>query len=356
MQTLTRENQYIMKNIIAAGLVICSLYSCSSTNLVHISVLEPAEVTLPKDVKTAAILNRSLPGKDNKGLDAMDKLFTLEGVNLDKEGGKASIEGLTDELVRNNRFTEIKPVLNSDLGTTGTGLFSGPLAWDVVAKICKDNNADILFALELFDTDSKVSYAANQVSLKTPIGSIPAIEHQATMQTIVKTRWRIYDPVTKLILDEYPISTSLSFYGKGINPTIAAAAIIDRKDAVKQVGTKVGQIYALRIIPTWFRVTRDYYVKGSENFVVGRRKANTGNWDEAGALWLKDVDHPSEKVAGRACYNMAIISEINGDIEKAIQWAQKSYENYNNKLALRYVNILKDRRISNDILKEQQAE
>jgi hypothetical protein len=58
-----------MKNIIAAALIISSLYSCSSTNLVHISVLEPAAVTLPKDVKSAAILNRSLAGKENKGLD-----------------------------------------------------------------------------------------------------------------------------------------------------------------------------------------------------------------------------------------------------------------------------------------------
>lgn len=345
-----------MKNIIAAALIISSLCSCSSTNLVHISVLEPAAVTLPKDVKSAAILNRSLAGKENKGLDVMDKVFTLEGANLDKEGGKASIEGLSNELMRNNRFVEIKPVLNSGLGTTGTGQFSSPLSWDVVTKICKDNNVDILFALEIFDTDSKVSYAANQVSLKTPVGSIPAVEHQATMQTIVKTSWRIYDPVTKLIIDEYPISTSLNFYGKGINPVIAAAAIIDRKEAVKQVGTRVGQIYALRVIPTWFRVTRDYYVKGTENFDMARRKANTGNWDEAGALWQKETNNPSPKVAGRACYNMAIINEINGDLDKAIQWAQKSYENYNNKLALRYVNILKDRRVSNDILKEQQAE
>ena len=41
---------------------------------------------------------------------------------------------------------------------------------------------------------------------------------------------------------------------------------------------------------------------------------------------------------------MAILGEINGDLDAAIKWAQKAYENYNNKLALQYVNILKNRK------------
>ena len=51
---------------------------------------------------------------------------------------------------------------------------------------------------------------------------------------------------------------------------------------------------------------------------------------------------------------MAIINEINGDIDEAIQWAQKAYENYNNKLGLRYVKILQNRKANDEILKDQQ--
>jgi hypothetical protein len=52
---------------------------------------------------------------------------------------------------------------------------------------------------------------------------------------------------------------------------------------------------------------------------------------------------------------MAIISEINGDLDGAISWAQKSYEDYNIKLALRYVRVLRDRKVRNSILEEQQG-
>ncbi|MBC7902213.1 MAG: hypothetical protein H7Y27_02275 [Gemmatimonadaceae bacterium] len=342
-----------MKKLLMAATIIAALSSCSSTQLVHISVLEPAAVTIPKDVKNVAVLNRSIPGKQNKVIDAVDKIFTLEGPNLDREGGIAGINGLMDELLKNKRFEFVNNVTNNTYTTTGTGVISNPLDWNEVSRICAENNAQLLFALEVFDTDSKVSYAANQVSINTPLGKVPAIEHRATMQTFVKTIWRIYDPSSKTILDESPMATNLSYYGKGINPVIAAGALIDRKEAVKQVANRVGQYYALRIIPNWERVTRDYFVKGTDNFDMARRKANSGNWDGAAALWLSETKNSSGKIAGRACYNMAIISEINGDIEQAMKWAQKSYEDYGNKLALRYVNILRYRRQSNEILEQQ---
>jgi hypothetical protein len=157
-------------------------------------------------------------------------------------------------------------------------------------------------------------------------------------------------------LDEFAVSRQLSFSGRGINPVAAAAAVMNRNEAVKEVANKVGQAYAQRIIPFWIRVSRDYYVRGTDNFVIAKRKAQTGNWDDAAKLWQKETSSSSKKIAGRACYNMAIISEINGNLDAAIKWAQRSYENYNNRLALRYVNILKNREVNKAIVQEQNAD
>jgi hypothetical protein len=175
------------------------------------------------------------------------------------------------------------------------------------------------------------------------------------MATKVRTGWRIYDALGKQLLDEYIIEKVLNFYGRGINPAAAAAALLERKDAVKQAGIKAGAQYALRIVPYSVRVSRDYYVRGTDNFRVARRKAQTGNWDGAAALWQQETSNTDAKVAGRACYNMAIIGEINGDLEQATGWAQKAYEQYANKLALRYVRILERRKEDNAVLSEQTA-
>ena len=342
-----------MKNIFTLCAVVILLYSCSSTELVHISVQEPAPVTIPNDIKIVGLVNRTAPSRETKAIDVVDKIFSLEGAKLDKAGAQATLSGLKDELMKNTRFTEIKPLDNLELTTVGSGIFPSPMSWELVEKICRENNVEAVFSLELFDTESKINYAVSPSSMSTPLGNVPVINQQATMLTNIRTGWRIYDPVTKIILDEYPMTRSLSYSSSGINPAMAASALAGRKDAVMEAGNKIGQQYAIRILPYWIRVTRDYFVRGTDQFRIARRKAQTGNWNEAAQIWEMETKNPDPKVAGRACYNMAIINEINGNLDDAISWAQKGYENYANRLSLHYVNILKNRKSSMDLVKNQ---
>jgi tetratricopeptide (TPR) repeat protein len=340
-----------MKKLCSFILITCSMYSCRSTNLVFISVLQPAPVTMRANIKNVGIVNRSIVNDKNKALDIVDKVLSMEGDSLDRQVAQEGIIGLADELIKNNRFSNVTAFNNIDLRTAVPGQFSAPLAWDQVDKICGEKKIDALFVLELFDTDSKVSYAAVPVSINTPLGKIPGIEHHASMLTTVKTGWRIYDPLQREILDEYALTRDITFSGKGINPVAAASAIMNRKEALKDVSSRAGHAYALRLIPYWIRVSRDYYVKGTENFKIGKRKAQTGNWEGAAELWKKETTSASSKIAGRACYNMAIICEINGELDTAISWAQKAYENYNNQLALGYIKVLKNRKAKENELK-----
>jgi hypothetical protein len=345
-----------MKNLVTGILSVLILSSCASTELMHMSVLRVAPVTLPPYIKNVIVVNRTQVSKESKIFDVVDKAVTLEGAKLDKEAAEQTITGLTEELKKNNRFDEVKQLSNTDLTTSVPGSFPAPLSWDIVERYGNENNADALFCLELFDTNSKIDYSVHKTSVKTPLGYVPLIEQQANMRTLVKAGWRIYDVRNKRILDEAAVARTLTFRGRGINPMLAVQALIDRKEAVKEVGNTAGHAYAFRIIPLWIRVSRKYYVRGTHNFKIAKRKARTGNWEGAAALWQQETTHPRRKVAGRACYNMAIISEINGDLDLAIQWAQQSYENHNNRLALNYVNLLRDRQENDAIASSQITE
>lgn len=342
-----------MKSPVALIFVIAACYSCSSTNLMTLSVKEPAPVTIPPYIKKVGIVDRSKASDENRTIDAIHRVVSLETAGLESAGATAGISGLTDQLMKNNRFTEVKALTTLDLRSFGAGVFPYALSWDTVERICRENNMDALFALELFDTESKLSYAAVPATIHTGIANLPALEQQVTMVTQVKTGWRIYDPSSRNILDEYVMARDLQFSGRGINPVVAASALIGRKEAVKQVSNNAGQAYGDRILPYWIRVSRYYYSGGNPNFTIANRMALTGNWDGAGKVWQQETANPSGKLAGRACYNMAIISEINGDLDGAIQWAQNAYEKYNIRLALSYVNILRHRKADNTVLKEQ---
>lgn len=327
--------------------------SCKTQQL-YLSVTQPAPVTISKDIKTVGIIDRTKPTEETKALDLVDKVVSLEGKNLDSIGTIESIRGVTDELLNNNRFSEVKSLNDLRFKTSAAGGFPAPLTWDQVDGICRGQGTDALFALELYDTDTHISYSTQKVQIQTPLGSIPGLEHIASMETIVKTGWRIYCPADRVIADEYVVNQAISFTGRGINPVVAASALLNRKEAVKEVSNKAGHIYAVRLLPYTIRVTRDYYVKGSDNFKIARRKAQLGKWDEAGQLWEKETNNSNSKVAGRACYNMAIINEINGNLEDAISWAQKAYEDFRVKLGLRYSRILENRLNELQLLKYQE--
>jgi hypothetical protein len=337
-----------MKNLYTALSIALLCASCGSTNLMSLSVTQPAPVTLPPYAKTAAVVNRTRAMDETRTIDALHKAMSLESSNLQKEGARASMTGLADELMKNNRLSMVKPLTNLDLRSFGAGVFPSALSWDTVEKICKDNNTDLLFSLELFDAQTKA--AVGSTTLGTVVGNVPGLTQQVNMTTLVKTGWRIYDPSSRNILDEYVLSRDLAFRG---SPVAAASAIMGHKEEVIKVGSQAGQAYAYRIMPYSIRVSRYYYVKGSSNFTVATRMARTGNWDGAAKLWQQETTNPSRKVAGRACYNMAIISEINGDLSGAMTWAQKAYEMYNNRLALSYVNVLRSRQTNDAVLKEQ---
>lgn len=351
---LNRINKFIMNKLFAIIMIAGLLVSCKTQQL-YLNVVEPAPVTLSQDIKSVGVINRSIPTDETKILDILDKAFTLEGINLDKDGAEQAINGLSDELLNNNRFSTVKKLSDIDFRTPKLGIFPVPLSWEIVDKICKETGTEALFSLEYYDTDTRVNYSTRKVDVKTPLGiTVPGIEHLADMETIVKTGWRIYDPAHQVIADEFNHLESIIFTGRGINPLVAVAALTKRKEAIQDVSNKAGHGYALRLLPFELRVMRDYFVKGTDNFKIARRKAQLGKWDEAGQLWEKETGNPKMKIAGRACYNMAIINEINGEVDIALQWAQKAYEDYNIKLAREYSRILENRRMKRDILNDQQ--
>jgi hypothetical protein len=338
--------------LIVIGILIVS---CSSMNSLTIPVMEPAPVYLPTSIQSVGIINRSLPSEKHEKMDQVDKILSVEGMNLDKEAAEKAISGLYDEITASDRFEFVKVIDEADVKNPGMGVFPSSLSWETINQLCEDNEVDVIFALSFYDTDTKVDYDASSTSIDGPLGvKVPVIRHKAITTTYVKTGWRIYDPGSQYIVDEFIMTDKIVVDGSGINPVNAVKAIVlDRKERIIQVSNYIGQDYAHRLLPYHRRVRREYYVKGSDNFEVAKRRAQTGDWDGAAELWEKEVNNGKAKIAGRAYYNMAIINEINGELEQAVDWASKSYSDFNNKEALDYVNVLKGRIHRNEVLQAQ---
>ena len=336
--------------------IIVAMASCSPRNLMSLTVTEPARVTLPPEVKRAGIINRSLPGDKSKTIDKIDQILSAEGKDFDKDGAEKTIEGLADELKLNSRFESVK-ILDLSYKSPGLGVFPAVMSWEDLDQIVADHDLDIIYTLAFYDTETSVSYTNYPREIVGPLGiKVNAIEHEATALTLIKTGYRMYVPSERYIADEYELNRDLRTVGRGINPMKAAEAILGRREAVMQSSMDLGHIYGQRILARRVRVSRYYYVRGTNNFKIARRRAQTGDWEGAADLWQVEVENRKRKIAGRACYNMAIINEINGDLPAAIDWASTAYTDYRDRLALRYLNTLKRRLAAQDLLEAQKTD
>ena len=260
------------------------LMACKDS--IYVTVTEPAAVFIEKEYVTAGVLNRSYSSGTGQVIDEIEKGLTLEGKNFDDEGSKQVIQGLFDNLSVDSRFESIVLMDSISVENGGIDVFPAQLSWKQVSELCKINNVQLLFVLEVYDTDTKVNYATRKVTKSTPLGNIPLLQHTATIRTLVKTGWRIYDPATKIVKDEYVINDQVSTSGTGITPVQALAAIMNRGQAVKQVSHNAGQLYASRISVQSFRAWRTYFKGGSANLKTANRRAEVGDWDGASELWF----------------------------------------------------------------------
>ncbi|MEQ3661489.1 MAG: DUF6340 family protein [Flavobacterium sp.] len=345
-----------MRKIYLALFILTSilLVSCSASSTLTLSVNQPSTVYLSKEVKNIGILNRSQPSVNYNKFDILDKILTAEEKNLDKNGAEESLKGLEQSLKNNSRFTNVIQIDSLIFKEYGIDRFSPLLKNEDIAKICSKYNIEAIYELSFYDTDAIINYKTVTNQKVNTFGiKIPIIEHQVTINTLIKTGWRLYDNINKQVSDQYTTSNNFIVSGNGINPVKAYETITNRKDEVNRISKNNGLQYGNQLLPYTIRERRLYFVKGNKNFETAQRKAQTGDWDGAGELWKKETLNRDNKIAGRAYYNMAIICEINGDLDKAIDWASKSYSEFNIKEGLQYVKILKGRINKNKILEAE---
>ncbi len=343
---MKNRNLYLLLTLLISFLASCKM---TSTGL---QVLKPADVTVPEHIQKVAIVNRTRPDKENKTLNVVEGIFSGEGIGADKEGAEECIFGLRTALARTPRYEVVQPA-GLNLKGTGTSVFPQPLSWPDVKKICEENKVDAVIALEAFDSDSRMHRDTRPVTVTNKDGSKSQVpEYLASLEMRLTCGWRIYDAKNEKIIDEHRSEAHRGFDSKGATPQAAESGLPWRRDAVKSTGQHAGDLYCYRIAPMWINVSRSYYKKGSDDLSDAAYFVRRGNWNDAIALWQKETGNADRKVAGRACYNMALASEKEGKLETALDWANKSFKN-GDKESPRYISILKGRIADQERLKDQ---
>lgn len=321
------------------------LASCSS-HTTAIRALKPATITIPDHIQSIGTIDRSMPEKGFSGI--LEGALTGEQIGQDKRGRQAAIEGFAKTLTQTPRFS-IRPIATELTGSKDGSTMSRPLSWTEIDKLCKMYQVDAIAALELFDSDQFFSKSSKNESYKDKEGKEHSrLRYYIDRKMEVRTGFRVYDNVNKVIIEEFVTSGQNSDSGNGLTETDAQNNLRNVYDQVREVGTTSGRIYAQRIAPLYETIHRSFIKKVPTNKDAHEKALNAAkakDWTKAAEIWNTMASQSTDvKTKGIAAYNMAIVCEAQGKIDLAIDWAKKSYYEHGYKKASRYMVQLKDRK------------
>jgi len=319
------QNLMYMKkrNFYLSGLLLVLLLFSACTRSIQIQALRPAAITLPSDVETIVVINRYKPDEKHKFKNFIEGLLTGERIRLDRLAADMAVNNVVKKLSESPRV--IVKTVPFELQGTGTWEFPQPLPVDVIKNITRDYKADAIVCLEVMDSNSWIR-TQDERRKRTVNGQTQEyVVSVATRWVSVDAGWRVYDGKTGSVLDEHRMRQEMSWNSEAADAKTAVAQLMPTDRAIPDVGAAAGWDYATRIAPSWVWLNREYYTRAKKNteFKQGVIDAQANHWRDAATKWKNLADNPDRKIAKRACLNMAVACEVEGNLDAALGWAKK---------------------------------
>jgi tetratricopeptide (TPR) repeat protein len=340
------------------GLLIIMIVLQSSA-WVKLTLVKPALVPLPLHIKKIVAVDYAVPTQSTQSI--IEEVLTGELLQQDVQAVDQLIEG-SIYLCNNYQRYEIIRSGERIAGGGTKSTFPSPLSWAKVEAQCRKHGADALMAIEIFDSDFIVTNNPVEIETKDENGNvIKSTQYKAQGIAIVNVGIRLYDPVERKIVDQYRITEKSNFDAQGNTIELAINGLLDKTEAIKKTGYNTGIAYGKRISPWYYKVTRYFFnkPKKSKYLQEGVRKSEVADWEGAIESWQKVFTSKNKKdikAVGKAAFNIAVAYEVLGDLEKAKEWASKSYTEYGEKDGNDYYKKLQYRINEENILRAQLGE
>ena len=328
----------IMKylKILPAWGIILVLSSCVLSYNYQAEILIPAQISVSSEIVNVAVFNRhDISERPKVSLSNMqkNKIFGLDSILL-----KQAVIGLEDGLIESPRFVllDVKP---KRLVTSKAPVSFSELSWNLLERYCSDTT-DMLVEL--------VRAGVQDTILDTDTTDLRVNNYYCVITTAF---WRLYDMRYKKIslyriqdtvkIEKVVGDYSTKYFGDMMEENFSYSMY------------KAGNRFSQGIAPCWAEINRTVYKSALPGFRDAGQLVSNGKWMEAAEIWKPYCYIKSRFVASRACWNMALASEMNDNFELALEWLKESKRLGLNENVDDYKMIITDRINQRTLLDQQ---
>ena len=208
------------------------------------------------------------------------------------------------------------------------------------------NDYDLLIAVKEVEISS---YQTAQAQYADNYGNYFSIGTYAPYKVVVE----VYDTDKKQFLAKETLEDTLEWSKNVLNIQTGLKDLPSQEEGVEYAIEELGQLFTRSVAPYWIAVERFFFVPSGKDFKKAADYAEAMQWDEAMKIWTQYAGSTNRKIAGQSAFNMALVCEVNGDYELALEWLTYAEKQYNIREINGYRTILQRRINESKILEEQ---
>lgn len=321
--------------------------SCVSMGKISVQVSVPPQRAISEDIQSIALMNRSMTDSfSNLNQDTLENLLirkrlVMDQVLLDSLAADTTLKVMGNALYESGRFDVVIPVQRNIPNKNVSYLSkSTSLTQTEVAQVCNEFKVDALMVLENFYENVNSFY---RVGYDNSIGSGMTKEYTIYVQIAFHSNWKLYQPGEKLKLANFEVNDTIFWERTGPTLQETYEQLPTIKEALLGGAIENGQNLAKYISPGWQQETRSYFITNNQEADNAISFVNKNDWQEAEKIWMKFSGAASSGFRSQIEYNLALTSEMKGDLKVALQWAQKSFKSKFTTAAEDYLRYLKGR-------------
>ena len=282
------------------------LSSCVSYEKFSIEVFKPSEVRLTPDVEKVEIISRNLKYVHDtlQNYQVKNRQLIKDKVhfNTDSLAIMTCMDSLSGKLLAQNQFSSVG-ILPINTFAVSRVKEIRPAKSEFYKVVSEKTGADILILLDMFSCFYSQKNDDSDLSANVVTSNI----------------WSVYSTREQKIIDRFTQVDTLYWDETDENGKYKKLRIPDKKSAISLAAGVIGENYAKHILPAWAKVDRTIMQSTDSEFQKATKLAQNNKWEEAVPIWQVYSESKSKRNRVIAWYNLALASEMNGDVDRAIE-------------------------------------
>lgn len=293
---------------------ILSFSACTTISKIQFQALEAPQIVLPADINRIAFVDRNqyFPS------DSVTQYYSMTGVvmkdTIDHTSGMTlnCYEGFRENISEYLQQDSIPFVCLPRKIMPDTIRKSPPMVWSRVDSICKATESDVLVVLEKIQ-----AFYKHDIVKGDSFWALTEVNYLGL--------WRIYDPAyqkiydSRLLVDSLFMETEASTYDRLVYKKLPS-----RQQILNDASYELGKSYVDLISPKWEDISRDYFAGGDKRLSAALYFVGKTEFNKAIGIWEGLTKGEDMKLAGRAAFNLAVVHEMHGELNKAKHWIRNS--------------------------------